>query len=587
MIRELEQLAQELSVTVEVINGEVFISSSEDNNIFNFVQYVRLHKGEIVKFARSKSGESCFRIGPPAITPDLLALVDLTQEQIDRIVAGVVGGSSNVQDIYPLAPLQEGILFHHLMAQEGDPYLLWNLTSFANRDTLDRYISALDRVIARHDILRTSFVWEGLPEAVQVVWRQAPVQVEEVQLDPAEDIAAQLKSRFNPRHYRLDVRQAPLRRLFIAHDPIRDRWVMMHLFHHLSTDHVTAEVIQAEIRDHLLGRIEDLPAPSPFRNFVAQARLGVSREEHEAFFREMLGDVDETTAPFGLLDVQGDGSGIDEASLSLEPSLSQRLRAHARALGVSTASLFHVAWALVLSRSSGQRDPVFGTVLFGRMQGGEGADRSLGLFINTLPVRIRLGEKGVEQSILETHRQLAGLLHHEHASLALAQRCSRVPAPAPLFTSLFNYRYISPRTPSKARSRAFEGIKSLDGAERTNYPVGLSVNDLGVDFSLTAQTVSPLDPGRLCAMMHRALEELTEALEKKPQYPVGRLDILPASERHHVLVELNQTQAPYPSDLCVHQLFEEQVDRDPQAIAVVYGDVSLTYGELNERSNRL
>src|ERR1044071_2797035 len=146
----------------------------------------------------------------------------------------VPGGSSNIQDIYPLAPLQEGILFHHLLAQEGDPYLLWSLRSFSDRDLLDRYIGALNAVVARHDILRTAIIWEGLPEAVQVVWRQASVLVEEVGLDAADgDIARQLKQRFDPRHYRLDVGQAPLLRLFIAHDPVNGRWVVMQLLHHL------------------------------------------------------------------------------------------------------------------------------------------------------------------------------------------------------------------------------------------------------------------------------------------------------------------------------------------------------------------
>ncbi|WP_457798156.1 condensation domain-containing protein [Methylocystis sp. S23] len=306
----------------------------------------------------------------------MLPLVRLTLEEIERVTAATPGGAANVQDVYPLSPLQEGILFHHLLARDGDPYLLFGLFGFESRTRLDDYVRALQTVVDRHDILRTAVLWEGLPEPVQVVWRRAPVAVEEVSVDAAAgDAAQQLSERFDPRHYRLDVRQAPLLRLFVAYDAANGRWLMLQLFHHLAMDHATLEAAQREIEELLSGRGERLARPSPFRNFVAQARLGVSREEHDAYFSELLGDVEEPTAPFGLTDAQGDGSGIVEARLPVEAPLARRLRERARALGVSAASVCHLAWAQVLARVSGRDDVVFGTVLFGRMQGGKAPTR--------------------------------------------------------------------------------------------------------------------------------------------------------------------------------------------------------------------
>jgi non-ribosomal peptide synthetase component F len=212
-----------------------------------------------------------------------------------------------------------------------------------------------------------------------------------------------------------------------------------------------------------------------------------------------------------------------------------------------------VAWAQVLALASGREDVVFGTVLFGRMHGGKGADRAMGIFMNTLPVRIRVGEEGAENSVLRTHRLLAELLQHEHASLALAQRCSAVPAPTPLFSALLNYRH-SPEVGkplSWKKKRAWEGIQSLDGEERNNYPVTLSVNDHGGQFQLVAQVESSIGAQRVCQYMHRAMESLVEALEDEPERPLCKLDVLPEKERREILHEWNATEAEYPKDKCI------------------------------------
>jgi amino acid adenylation domain-containing protein len=530
--------------------------------------------------------------GCEAITPEMLTLVKLTPEEIERVLTAVPGGAANVQDIYPLAPLQEGIFFHHMLAHEGDPYLMSAMFAFDSRDRLDGYVQALQAVVDRHDILRTAVLWEGLSEPVQVVWRRASLVVEEINLDAADnDVAGQLSARFDRRQYRLDVRQAPLMRLFVAHDAANARWVMLKLSHHLSTDHVTLEVLQQEIQAHLRGESAQLPAPVPYRNFVAQARLGVSGEEHEAFFREMLGDVDEPTTPFGLDDVRGDGSAIMEARQKLDASLSRRLRARTRVLGMSTASLCHLAWAQVLARLTGRDDVVFGTVLLGRMQAGEGADRAPGLFLNTLPVRIHLDEEGAQEAVRHTHMQLAQLLRHEHASLALAQRCSALPAPMPLFSSLLNYLHSSSAghmlEKGSEATKSWPGIEFLRREARTNYPLLMSVADFGDGFALHAQVQSPIDPQRVCTYMLTALERLVDALENAPATPLSSLDVMPQAERHRLLVEWNDTATDYPRDQCIHQLFQAQAARTPEAVAVVFEDQQLTYAELNARANQL
>ncbi len=529
-------------------------------------------------------------VGCQMITPEMLTLVELSQQEIDEIVRGVPGGAANVQDIYALAPLQEGILFHHLMGGQGDPYVVAMQFVFDSRARLDSYIAALRAVIDRHDILRTAVVWEGLRERVQVVWRRAELAVEEIELDAAlGDAREQLYARCNPRRMRIDVRQAPMLRLCIGYDSTHDRWLMVQLLHHLAGDHTTLEVMYEEVQAHLREEEASLPEPLPFRDLVAQARLGVSRKEHEAFFRQMLGDVEEPTAPFGLLDVQGDGSGIEDAHLAVEENLARRLRRQGRRLGVSVASLCHLAWARVLAKVSEREDVVFGTVLFGRMQGGQGADRVMGLFINTLPVRIRVGDEGVEASVRRVHGLLSDLLGHEHASLVLVQRSSRVPPPAPLFSALLNYRHTP--TAAQARSqenpRAWEGIEALRTEERTNYPFTLSVSDFGEGFSLAAQTLASVGPLRICRYMHTALASLAEALETCPTKAVRALEILPLSERKQLLYEWNNTDTPFPSEQCVHGLFEEQVEKAPNAIALALENESLTYGELNRRANRL
>ncbi|WP_350307757.1 condensation domain-containing protein, partial [Photorhabdus viridis] len=175
-------------------------------------------------------------------------------------------------------------------------------------------------------------------------------------------------------------------------------------------------------------------------------------------------------------------------------------------------------------------------------------------------------------------------LEHEHASLALAQRCSNVQGEIPLFSSLLNYRH---NALLESSDELISGIEFLGAQERTNYPFVLSVEDFGGSLGLTAQVVQPYDPERICGYMQQALESLIEALEQAPETPVWTLNILPETERTLLLKTWNATETAYPNQWCIHQLFEQQVEKTPDATALVYEEQTLCYAELNARANRL
>ncbi|MCZ2718832.1 non-ribosomal peptide synthetase [Erwinia amylovora] len=516
------------------------------------------------------------------VTPEMLPLISLRQAEIDRLTARLPGGIAAIKDIYGLSPLQEGILFHHLLAGGGDPYLLLVQLRFDSHAALLRYAAALDQVVARHDVLRTAFVWEGLSEPAQVVLREVDSVLTVLELDDNAPAMTQLLSRYDLAHFRLDLGQPPLLRLIAARGD-DGRWYALQMWHHLVGDHSTLAIQQQEIAAIYAGQGDSLPPPTPYRNLIAQARLGVSQQEHEQFFRNMLGDIDTPTLPFGLTGEHCDASPVTEAHQRLPAELNRRLRDVARRLGVSLASLCHLAWGQVLAHTSGNQQVVFGTVLLGRLQGGRDAGSTMGLFINTLPLRLDIDQRGVRQAVEETHHALSDLLMHEHASLALAQRCSGIAAPAPLFSALLNYRHSDARNVQQTP----EGMQILDAEERTNYPFVLSVEDFGDALGLTAQTTAMATPEQVCGWMSQALTSLADTLETAPDTAVKSLDILSAAERHFLLEELNHTTVTWPTSQPVQVLFEQQAAQNPAALALTFEGQTLSYGELNSRANRL
>lgn len=523
--------------------------------------------------------------GCAAITPRMLSLVQLEQAHIDRITRAVPGGVHNVKDIYPLTPLQEGLLFHHLLdRQQEDPYVLILSFSLVSDEVVQRFIRALQAVIDRHDSLRTAIFWEGLPCPVQVVLRTARLRVDAAALTP-DRIREAAGGRTRPQQQRLDLQCAPLMRLELMPDPDGIRHSALLHIHHLVCDQEGIDLLLAELRSIQEGRGQKLPDPVPYGSYVVQVLDQRRERDATAFFRGRLADVSETTSSFGLTDVRGGGESLETASEVLDAGLAGNLRRQARTLGVGLATACHAVWALVTAGTSSRDDVVFGTVISGRLRG-EAGRQALGMLINTLPLRLRLHDLTAEGLVRQAHRELMALLQYGHASLAQVQRCSGLDGSAPIFTSLLNYFHSDPNAIQAGRTLG-RGAEFLGLRQWTNYPLALSIDDRGSELALTAQADRRIGARRIFDHFRTAAEVLCTALERDPDTPLMDLDCLPPCEREQVLGSFNRTAVQYQTGRLVTELFEEHARERPEAVALECGGQRVTYHELNARANRI
>ena len=303
------------------------------------------------------------------------------------------------------------------------------------------------------------------------------------------------------------------------------------------------DVVLGEITAVLRGEGGRLPDPLPFRDFVAQARLGVPREEHERYFAGLLGDVTEPTAPFGLLDVRGDGTDAAQARLAVDAGPGGA----AAGAGAGGGGEPGDAVPPGVRRGCWRWRPGVRTWCSARCcsagcRPGAGADRIPGPFMNTLPVRVDTGAAGVAGAVAAMQAaagRAAGARARPAGAGAAGQRRGGARAAV----------HLDPELPPQPRpggrsSRAgggLAGIRVLFGRDRTNYPLTVSVDDTGTGFGFTVDAVAPADPAQVCALLHTAAASLVTALEADPATPLRAVQVLGAAERAQVLAGWNDT----------------------------------------------
>jgi amino acid adenylation domain-containing protein len=502
-------------------------------------------------------------------------------------------GKGNVEDFYPLSPMQQGMLFHTLYSPNSGVYfeqLTCTLRKLANPQAFKQ---AWQQVTDRHPILRTSFVWEGVKEPVQVVYRQVQLPWEECDwqgLAPAaqqQHLETFLKS---DRELGFDMRQPPLMRMTLI-KLAKDTYYFIWSHHHLLLDGWSNPAILTEVFDfyqaELNGEQLSLPRPRPYRDYIVWIQQQ-NLSEAESFWRQRLQGF---TAPTPMPIERDFGSPAGEESdreqqILLSVATTAALRSLARQQQLTLNTLVQGAWGLLLSRYSGEEDVIFGTVVSGRPPDLAGVESMVGLFVNTQPARVNIRPK---DSLLSWLKQLQDrqieARQYEYSPLVEVQRWSEVPHGLPLFDTLVVFENYPLESSLQKRVQNLE-IESIISFEKTNYALTLAVVP-GEELALKIGYNSNRFEDAAIARMLGHLQVLLEGMVANPHQPLKNLPLLTPAEKQQILVEWNGTKADYPQDRCIHQLFEQQAERSPDAIAVVFEDQKLTYRELNQRANKL
>ncbi|AUX41120.1 hypothetical protein SOCE26_025250 [Sorangium cellulosum] len=493
-----------------------------------------------------------------------------------------------VESTHALSPMAQGMLFHTLYAAKPGVYLTQR--SFTLRGAIDEAAlsGAFQHVVDRHPSLRVAVPWEGVDRPVQRVHRAARVPVTHHDLRglaPDARSAAVARIEADDRRRGFDLDRAPLMRLALVRLD-EETWHVLWSFHHLLLDGWSTQLVLGEVfaRYGARGSAAALPARRPYSDYLAW----LERQDPapaEAFWRAQLRGFRAPT-PLGVdrpAPVGGE-DGSAELRRSLGAEASAALGDVARRLRVTASTIVQGAWAVLLARYSGEDDVLFGVTVSGRSAPVEGIESMVGLFINTLPVRVLVDPaREVGAWLAALHAQQAALRDVEHVPLFDVQGWSEVPRGTPLFESLVVFESY-PLDEAASRGPAGLVVGAPRTTSHTTYPLTLAAAARGVLHLEIGYDRRRFEDAAVERMLGH-LTALIEGIVADPRRPIRDLPLLAPWERRRLLVEWSATAPGAPASQGIRERFEQHAARTPDAPAVVHRGERLCYRDLDERAN--
>lgn len=493
----------------------------------------------------------------------------------------------NIEAIYPLSPVQEGILYHTLSSSRAGEYFEQYTCTFNVALDIDRFELAWQTVVARHPALRSLFAWEKQDRPLQLVRKRVSLPWDFETWTGISD--SEIEQRWSElvrdqRAKGFDLAQAPLMRFTLVRLG-DERYRFLWSFHHALVDGWSLRLVLDEIAECYVQPVFD-GSPSKagkltFENFIA--RLSGFEIAARAYWSGVLSGFASPTSPIpratSLYTTDDASSGVK--SFVLQPEIVIGLEAFARRERLTLNTLILGAWAILLGRYASANDVVFGTTVSGRSMDLPGLDSVVGMFINTLPLRVHiLPDRPLNEWLHEIQSQQVEMRNYEHSSLVDVRRCSDVAPGAALFDSIIVFQNVPPLRAISARQQL--QVSDENYMEYSHYPLALLVFPGEHIELVTVYKQNQFDSATVDAIQSQ-LQHVLQTFIASPDQRIGAVPIFPEAYRDRVLRDWNNTVVELPTDRCVHEIIAAQAITSPNSIAIESDRERVTYKELMDR----
>jgi amino acid adenylation domain-containing protein len=498
----------------------------------------------------------------------------------------------NIEDIYELTSMQQGMLFHTLYTEGSDAYFeqfCYNLDGNLDEELFRK---AWEEIVKRHGVLRTSFQWKGISKPVQIVSKNAELPWKN--LDWSNLSKEQQENDFmnfikQDRQTGFLMETAPLMRCTLI--KLGDNsYQFVWSFHHIIMDGWSYPILQKEVFSfyEAFKKSEEvnLPKPLSYKQFI----LWLSKQDKAAaenFWRNELRGFESPTPMITNSKIGNEQQeGVNDIELKLSEELTTNLQLLAKQNQLTLNTIIQGVWGIILSVYRGENDVLFGGTVSGRTPTLKGIETMVGLFINTLPVRIKVDkDKDIISWLKDLQKNNIERNEFAHSSLVDIQEWSNIPRGMQLFENILVFENYPP---DKTLEKGVAGIRvsNLRAFERTNFPLTILIAP-GESLTIhAAYEISKFESSTIKQILSN-FNILLEGIVKNPSGKISEFSLLTEEEENRILFEWNKTKHQYPAEKSIHQLFEEQAEKTPDEIAAELDGRKLTYRELNEKSNRL